>query len=140
MRRNSLAFRLVASAAVWCALWLSAGGYALSALFGTTVERNFDARLGVLLEGLVAGSELNADGDLELRLQLGEPRFEQPLSGWYWQVEDRGKVLRRSPSLWDAQLPVSLASGRLLTARDVAGPDGQPLRLLIRAISLPGAD
>ena len=67
MRRNSLAFRLVASAAVWCALWLSAGGYALSALFGTTVERSFDARLGVLLEGLVAGSELDAEGRLELR-------------------------------------------------------------------------
>ena len=67
MRRNPLAFRLVASAAVWCALWLSAGGYALSALFGNAVERNFDAHLGVLLEGLVAGSELNAERGLELR-------------------------------------------------------------------------
>ena len=109
-------------------------------MFGDTVERNFDARLGVLLEGLVAGSELNAEGGLELRLQLGEPRFEQPLSGWYWQIADRGKVLRRSPSLWDAQLPVSLASGTPTAAQDVAGPDGQPLRLLVRAITLPGAE
>src|SRR5512134_1332214 len=108
MRRSSLAFRLVAGAAVWCALWLSAGGYALSALFGNTVERNFDARLGVLLEGLVAGSELKPDGWLDLRRQLGEPRFDQPLSGWYWQIEHGGKILRRSPSLWDAELPVSL--------------------------------
>jgi signal transduction histidine kinase len=140
MRRNSLAFRLVASAAVWCALWLSAGGYALSALFGTTVGRNFDARLGVLLEGLVAGSELNEDGELELRLQLGEPRFEQPLSGWYWQIEDRDRVLRRSPSLWDAHLPLVLAPGELMAARDVVGPDGQPLRVLVRAITLSGTD
>jgi signal transduction histidine kinase len=139
MRRNSLAFRLVASAAVWCALWLSAGGYALSALFGNAVERNFDAHLGVLLEGLVASSELNANGGLELRLQLGEPRFEQPLSGWYWQIADHGRILRRSSSLWDAQLPVSLAPGELMAAQDVAGPEGQPLRLLVRAISLPGA-
>ncbi|HLT02911.1 MAG TPA: sensor histidine kinase, partial [Geminicoccaceae bacterium] len=140
MRRNSLAFRLVASAAVWCALWLSAGGYALSALFGTTVERSFDARLGVLLEGLVAGSELDAEGRLELRLQLGEPRFEQPLSGWYWQIEEGGRVLRRSPSLWDAVLPVALPPGQRLAAHDVAGPEGQPLRLLVRAITLPGGD
>ncbi|HEX2477841.1 MAG TPA: sensor histidine kinase [Geminicoccaceae bacterium] len=140
MRRNSLAFRLVASAAVWCALWLSAGGYALSALFGNTVERNFDARLGVLLEGLVAGSELKPDGWLDLRRQLGEPRFDQPLSGWYWQIEDRGRILRRSPSLWDAQLPLAIAPGELTAAQDVAGPDGQPLRLLVRAIILPGAD
>ena len=140
MRRNSLAFRLVASAAVWCALWLSAGGYALSALFGSTVERSFDARLGVLLEGLVAGSELSTDGELELRLQLGEPRFEQPLSGWYWQIGESGEVLRRSRSLWDAELPVSLAPGQLTAAQDVAGPEGHSLRLLVRAITLPGAD
>jgi signal transduction histidine kinase len=140
MRRNSLALRLVAGAAVWCALWLSAGGYALSALFGNTVERNFDARLGVLLEGVVAGSELNADGELELRPQLGEPRFDQPLSGWYWQIGDGARVLRRSPSLWDAILPASLAPGQLAAAQDVAGPEGQPLRLLVRAITLPGAD
>ena len=97
MRRNSLAFRLVASAAVWCALWLSAGGYALSALFGNTVERNFDAHLGVLLEGLVARRAEREVGWSSL--QLGEPRFEQPLSGWYWQIADRGRVLRRSSSL-----------------------------------------
>jgi signal transduction histidine kinase len=140
MRRNSLAFRLVASAAVWCALWLSAGGYALSALFGNTVVRNFDARLGVLLEGVVAGSELNADGALVLRPPVGEPRFEQPLSGWYWQVSDGERVLRRSPSLWDAALPASLAPGQLAAARDFHGPEGQSLRLLVRAITLSGAD
>ena len=87
MKRNSLAFRLVASAAIWCALLLSVGGFALSRLFADTVERNFDARLRVLLEGVVAGSDLAPDGTLALRPQLGEPRFEQPLSGWYWQIE-----------------------------------------------------
>jgi signal transduction histidine kinase len=139
MKRNSLAFRLVASAAVWCALWLSAGGYALSTLFGRTVERNFDVRLGVLLEGLVAGSELVEDGTLQLRPQLGEPRFDQPLSGWYWQISDGKQVVRRSPSLWDGRLPVDLAPDRLVAAFDVLGPDRQPLRLLVRPITLPGA-
>ena len=140
MRRNSLAFRLVAGAAVWCALWLSAGGYVLSTVFGRTVERNFDVRLGVLLEGLVAGSELAEDGALQLRPQLGEPRFDQPLSGWYWQISDGERVLRRSPSLWDARLPVDLAQDRSAAARDIVGPDDQPLRLLVRPITLPGAD
>jgi signal transduction histidine kinase len=140
MRRNSLAFRLVASAAVWCALWLSAGGYALSAVFASTVARSFDARLEVLLEGLVAGSELGADGALQLRLQLGEPRFEQPLSGWYWQIGAGDRVLRRSPSLWDATLPLPASASGARATGDVAGPDGQPLRLLVRPIILPGAD
>ncbi len=147
MRRNSLAFHLIASAAVWCALVLSAAGYLLSALVGDTVESNFDARLAVLLEGLVAGSELGPDGKLELRLQLGEPRFTQPLSGWYWQIGDPEHPLERSSSLWDQTLPLPPApAGQPATdlstgpwTGDVIGPDGQSLRLLVRAITLPDA-
>jgi hypothetical protein len=139
MKRNSLAFRLVASAAIWCALLLSVGGYALSRLFEDTVERNFDARLRVLLEGVVAGSDLAADGSLTLRPQLGEPRFEQPLSGWYWQIDDGGPV-QRSASLWDEALPVPpMANGQGVTG-DGVGPQHEPLRLLARAISLPGRE
>lgn len=140
MRRNSLAFRLVASAGLWCALVLSGGGYLLSALFGETVVRNFDGRLGVMLEGLVAGSEIDQDGRLQLRLQLGEPRFAQPLSGWYWQVNAGDRVLDRSPSLWDQNLPMALPGGAQTITSNLAGPDGQPVRLMVRAISLPDAD
>jgi signal transduction histidine kinase len=139
MRRNSLAFRLVVSAGLWCALVLSGGGYLLSALFGETVVRNFDGRLGVMLEGLVAGSEIDQDGRLQLRLQLGEPRFAQPLSGWYWQVNAGERVLDRSPSVWDQSLPMALPGAPAITS-DIAGPDDQPVRLLVRAISLPDAD
>ena len=142
MRRNSLAFRLVASAALWCALVLSGGGYLLSTLFGDTVERNFDARLAVLLEGLVAGSEIGPEGALELRLQLGEPRFTQPLSGWYWQINQGERTLDRSTSLWDQHLPVSapgLAPEDEGVTSEIPGPLGQELRLLVRAISLPEA-
>ncbi|MGH6943865.1 MAG: sensor histidine kinase, partial [Geminicoccaceae bacterium] len=140
MRRSSLAFRLVASAAVWCALLLSTGGYGLSKVFGETVERTFDARLAVLLEGLVAGSEIGEDGALALRRQLGEPRFEQPLSGWYWQISDGARPLARSASLWDQTLPVPPASGVRLSAGDIKGIDGRELRQIARAITLPGRD
>ncbi len=144
MRRNSLALHLIASAAVWCALVLSAAGYLLSALVGDTVESNFDARLAVLLEGLVAGSEIGADGRLELRLQLGEPRFTQPLSGWYWQIGEPGHPLERSSSLWDQTLPVPAAATEPPAAGawtgDVTGPDDRPLRLLVRTITLPDAE
>ena len=53
----------------------------------------------------------------------------------------RGGPLRRSASLWDEALPV-VAGAR--PARDVTldlvGPRGEPLRLLSRAISLPGRE
>ena len=48
-------------------------------------------------------------------------------------------MLDRSPSLWDQTLPVALPAGRLAATRDITGPDDQPLRLLVRAISLPDA-
>ncbi|MEM7025394.1 MAG: ATP-binding protein [Pseudomonadota bacterium] len=140
MTRNSLAFRLVASAAIWCALLLSAAGYALSSLFINTVERNFDARLSVLLEGVVAGTDLLEDGTLTLRPQLGEPRFDQPLSGWYWEIDDNRGPVQRSASLWDQALPVSLLTSSEGLVRDVVGPNEEPLRLLSRAIVLPGRD
>ncbi|HSA80577.1 MAG TPA: hypothetical protein VLE23_07120, partial [Geminicoccaceae bacterium] len=140
MRRNSLAFRLVASAALWCALVLSSAGYLLSTLLGDTVERNFDARLGVLLEGLVAGSEIGPEGELELRPQLGEPRFTQPLSGWYWQINAGERTLDRSTSLWDQRLPMAPPPDRKVATSEVPGPLGQNLRLLVRAISLPGIE
>jgi len=150
-KRNSLAFHLIASAAVWCALVLSAAGWLLSTLVGDMVESNFDARLGVLLEGLVAGSDIGPAGKLEVRPPLGEPRFTQPLSGWYWQIGAPDHPLDRSSSLWDQRLPVPPApGGRPWTGSatgpwtgpwvgDVVGPDGQSLRMLVRLISLPDA-
>jgi signal transduction histidine kinase len=145
MRPNSLAFRLVVSAALWCALLLSFGGLGLAALFAATLDRTFDARLSVLLEGLVAGSELSADGRLDLRLQLGEPRFEQPLSGWYWQIDrmvpgsGESRPLARSPSLWDQTLELRLPPGQSMATGDIIGPEQRELRLVLRAISLPGS-
>lgn len=134
---KSLASRLVVSAAIWCALLLSASGFALSALFGDAVRNSFDARLAVLLEGVIAGTERRDDGRLDLKLQLGEPRFDQPFSGWYWQIDDGEEVVRRSSSLWVQSLALPRPDGELVAA-EVPGPSDQRLRVLIRPIVLPG--
>src|SRR5271169_6804803 len=86
VRFNSLAFRLVAGAGLWIAAALIAGGLALSSIFEDSVERSFDARLEVYLDGLIAVSRTGAAGRLELARGLGEPRFTQPYSGWYWEI------------------------------------------------------
>ncbi len=116
---------------------MSASGFALSALFGDAVRNSFDARLAVLLEGVVAGTERGGDGRLDLKLQLGEPRFDQPFSGWYWQIHDGEQVVRRSASLWVQALDLPLPDKELV-AGEVEGPSGQRLRVLIRPIVLPG--
>jgi len=141
MRTNSLAFRLVVGAGLWIVLALAAGGFTLSNLFRDTVERSFDARLLVLLESVVAASGQNESGEPEVSRALGEARFEQPFSGWYWQIAGPEGTLARSRSLWDTELVPSFAA---LDGEphffDASGPSAQRLRAVERAITLPDRD
>ncbi|TQV78386.1 sensor histidine kinase [Denitrobaculum tricleocarpae] len=148
---RSLAFRLIAGAALWCVSGLAVGGLVLSSLFLEYVERSFDDRLTVLLESLVTGSEIAAEGRVDMTAALSEARFEQPYSGWYWQISQRRTdagapepVLLeplRSRSLWDWTLPgPDPKAGADLRTANVPGPDGQSLRLVAREIILAGAD
>ena len=83
-------------------------GFVLSGLYRHSVERAFDRRLGVYLKTLIADFA-SPDIPIEKTGQmLGEPLFELPLSGWYWQVTrlDRSKPeVTSSRSLWDRGLP-----------------------------------
>lgn len=89
---------------------------------------------------MVAGTQLRDDGRLDLSLQLGEPRFDQPFSGWYWQISDGEQPVRRSSSLWAQALVLPHPEGEELVLSEVPGPSGQTLRVLIRPIVLPGGD
>jgi signal transduction histidine kinase len=144
MRVNSLAFRLVAGAGLWIAAALVAGGLALSGIFQASVERGFDARLEVYLESLIAVSRADSTGKIVLVRALGDPRFLEPFSGWYWEIAGSQGALLRSRSLWDTTLvatpPTDVAgdkAGSLVTFH-VKGPNGRTLRAAERDISLPG--
>lgn len=140
-RYNSLALRLVLAAALWIAAAMLVGGLLLSAIFEDYAERNFDARLSVLLESLVAVTELDGDGHPKLTRAVGEPRFDQPYSGWYWEIAADRESLLRSTSLWSERLPLSSqpVGGKPVFA-EVEGPNDETLRLVERDIGLPGSD
>jgi signal transduction histidine kinase len=87
MRANSLAFRLILSSAVIACTLLVAAGLLLGALFQQALERNFDARLQAVMDGLLANVTLKADGTPELTDPIADTRFALAESGWYWQVE-----------------------------------------------------
>jgi len=142
MRANSLALRLFLSATSWTVIILFVTGLVLSTVYRQAVERAFDRRLGVYIRVLVAdlAAPEEAVGD-KFPSTLGEPLFELPLSGWYWQVTrlDPGKTdLRSSRSLWDGGLPHLEGSTDNEGSREgyVDGPEGQRLRLLERTIDL----
>ena len=139
MRTDSLSFRLAAIATLWCVAALLAGGMLLSSLFRDYVQRNFDARLVILLEGLVTTSKVEGDGQLRLERSLGEPRFEQPYSGWYWQISNPDGPIERSRSLWDQELrPPPDPTHDPIQRYDMVGPESMPIRVIARDIVLPG--
>lgn len=141
MKPNSLALRLVLGAGVWIGAALLVGGLLLSAIFRDYVERSFDARLAALLESLVAASKIGADGAPELTRVIGEPRFDQIYSGWYWEITGGEDEYLGSRSLWDESLLTDDYSDSTAIMRsDVAGPTNQRLRLIERPIALPGSD
>lgn len=94
----------------------------------------------MLLEGVVAGTTVGEDGRLDLSLQLGEPRFDQPFSGWYWQISDGEQPLRRSSSLWAQALILPHPENQEIVLAEMPGPSRQTLRVLVRPILLPGQD
>ena len=80
MRTNSLAFRLIAGAALWSMAVLIAGGILLSSLFRDAVETSFDDRLLALLESLLAATQADPQTGIELTRPLGESRFDRAYS------------------------------------------------------------
>ncbi len=139
MKGRSLAFRLVVISTLWIAAALAAGALLLSGLFRDYVARSFDQRLETLLDGLVALSEVEGGGQLTLTRAAGEPRFDVPYSGWYWQIADAREVVLRSRSLWDRDLVPRRGDGGAILRYDAEGPLDQDLRVVERAIQLPGA-
>ncbi len=85
MRANSLATRLFVSATAWVVVILVITGIILSSVYRSATERAFDRRLNLYLRTLVAEVAAPDTPDHEMQ-SLGEPLFELPLSGWYWEI------------------------------------------------------
>ncbi|MCK5275022.1 MAG: sensor histidine kinase, partial [Alphaproteobacteria bacterium] len=138
-RSRSLAFRLVAGAALWIVAALAIGGIVISALFRDSVERNFDARLSVHVDSLIAVTTVDISKRLVISRTLPDPRFDIPYSGWYWQVSDpRGAPQVRSRSLWDkALVPPPPDEVGVMQTEELEGPDGEQLRIRFIDVTLP---
>src|ERR1700680_196778 len=144
MRLNSLALRLFLSATTWTVVILLVTGIVLSSIYRAAVERAFDRRLGVYLRSLVADVATPEENAGKFPQSIGEPLFDLPLSGWYWQVTRLNAPkpdIRSSRSLWDGGLPHLEEQGVDATSDGtrrsyVAGPEDQRLRLIERTVDL----
>jgi signal transduction histidine kinase len=145
IRSNSLALRLFLSATAWTVVFLVATGIILSSIYHDAQERSFDRRLDVSLRTLIADvAAPDPSTGAAATPTLGEPLFELPLSGWYWQITalDGGKPeVRGSRSLWDTRLP-RLRDEDAVTSADgtrhgyAVDPEEQRLRVIERVVDL----
>lgn len=142
--RYSLGARLFLSATLCCAIVLLLAGFGLTTFYRRSAERGFDERLSVYIKELVADLAAPPEAERQAIGDLGEPRFDLPLSGWYWQIirldGDRPTV-RTSRSLVGGQLPKLLdqklqPNARGLRESYVSGPDDRSLRVLEREIDV----
>ena len=139
---RSISARLFLSAAASSAIVLLIASFFITAYYRREAEDVFERRLDVYLRAIIADvSEAGEDGHLGPG-QLGDPKFELPGSGWYWQitrVDDAAHEIKASRSLFVGVLPKLSDLG--VTARsggfrhgNATGPDGRDLRIVERVI------
>ena len=144
---NSLAVRLFFSATVWIIFTLVSAGLLLSDLNEKTNFKAFDDRLNLLLETLIGASRVDSSDGITVVSTIGDPRFFQPYSGWYWQVNKGSKTLVRSRSMWDQVFTSDkrLIGGRSQFINNVGKQNDnekyvetKKLHIIERNISFPG--
>ena len=142
MTRNSLRLRLVLASTASIAVALILAGVALVDLFEHYVQRGVKADLLVRIDALAGAVEFTPEDRLALARELPDPRFQKPLSGLYWQIEDAsGDDRLRSRSLWDTVLPLPQPPPTPGQLRDgyVDGPGGAKLLVRERALVFDSA-
>lgn len=109
-RSRSLTFRVLFLASLWAALALIAIAVVISTLYRQSAEKSFRDLLRAQLYNVINSVSTDEATRLAGTPQLGDLRFFQPKSGWYWIVEPIGGALATetltSASLGTGSIPI----------------------------------
>ncbi|MBW0145633.1 sensor histidine kinase [Sphingomicrobium clamense] len=132
---------MIGIAALWIAVLLLGGGFALDRVLTKSIVDNFDAQLEFVLNAMLAASEIGPDGEVRFNRPPADQRFLEPYSGLYFQVSGEGAETFPSRSLWDRRLDASMTHNDTeLHVRNSNEFPGEPLRILERDVFLPDSD
>lgn len=90
---RSLTFRVIALSTIWAVLALVVIFTLITTLYRQASERGFDSLLSAHLFNLIGSVGVSEQGVLTGAPDLGDLRFSEPQSGWYWSVEPASKEL-----------------------------------------------
>ncbi|KAB0679937.1 ATP-binding protein [Aureimonas leprariae] len=105
---DRLAVRVIAFSSLWVLAAIFVIGGVISAIYSQTASRGFENLLVAQLYNIVASVAVSPEGNLAGSPDLGDLRYSQPLSGWYWEVlpaSDNLKGRLASISLGPADIP-----------------------------------
>ncbi|KGJ06131.1 Signal transduction histidine kinase [Paracoccus halophilus] len=135
--RDSIRARLIGLGAVLIGVALVAGYLTIAAILEDFITRRFDAEAEAVSNALIAGAAIDPGGRLVLASAPGDPRFQMPLSGWFWQLSQDGRVVAKSPSLYDNVLRPPAGD---FTGGPGIGPSDEALRVTHHRFTLPDSD
>jgi signal transduction histidine kinase len=135
--RDSIRARLIGLAMALTGVALVAGYLAIAAILEDFIADRFDAETGAVADTLIAGAGIDERGRLTAGPAPSDPRFQIPLSGWFWQLAQDGRVVAKSPSLFDNVLNPPDAD---FSGGPGIGPDGAALRVSHFRFTLPDSD
>lgn len=132
---RSLAFRVVAFSTVWAIVTLVVIFTLIATLYRQASERGFDSLLSAHLFNLIGSVGISDSGELTGSPDLGDLRFSEPNSGWYWSVlpasegvtgeRHSSSMTEEIPSPSVAEVPFNSAFQRTYTIEGIHGEELQ---------------
>lgn len=133
---RSVAFRVIAFSTVWAIITLVIIGTVISALYYRSSAASFRTLLSAHLFNLVSSVSVSDDGTLTGNPDLGDLRFSEPNSGWYWSVTPISDGLHGELHSLSLTQPIPSSSRNIPFDPDfrrhyrARGPGGQRLEVL----------
>ncbi len=121
---GSLRVRFLLAILLWVVLGIGAIWYSATRVFETHVEQSYHEELEVHVRELARLTQLDSNGVPRLSRPLSDPRYEVPLSGFYWQVSVPGKPVMKSESMTRGALDDEVAHSPEITHVVEDGPTG----------------
>ncbi|PKP93503.1 MAG: sensor histidine kinase [Alphaproteobacteria bacterium HGW-Alphaproteobacteria-14] len=121
---GSLRLRFLLAVSLWVMLGIAAIWFSAIGIFSKHVELSYHEELEVHVRELGGLTEIASDGAIILTRPLSDPRYAEPLSGFYWQVTANGREPLRSQSMTRGRLDESIAHSPEILHRLDSGPTG----------------
>ncbi len=144
---RSLAFRVIAFSSLWAIVALFVIASFINGLFRQASERGFDSLLSAHLFNLISSVRLTEAGTLTGLPNLGDLRFIERNSGWYWNVIPASSGvnggLRSLSLLGDIESPAAEEvpfDATFQRRYRTTGPAGETLDILESEIELGARD